>query len=455
VGQRLSETIIPTQLREAHEQGLQRFNRTGIGRVINTTIEMPAIHRSGHELPVELTIWSVGEGNDRSFYAFVRDISERVQANEALRESRARKDALLVSLAEGVITTDIDGKISSVNPAMEHLFGWTEDEVRGRLYSDAYPAIDSRGLAIPTERRLLTRACELKQPVMSEGYGMLFATRDGRHVPVAVTAAPMVGEDGELLGAVEIVRDMSRESEVDRLKSSLVSTVSHELRTPLTMIQGFSELLLSRSFTQEQVRDAAQHIHTSAERLGRLIENLLSVSRIDSGRLTADLEPLELRSLVFEAVHPFAEQWKREIHLDVPEGIESVLADHDKLIQIITNLISNAIKYSPEGTPVELGARQLDGRVEIFVTDHGIGMTQQELEHVFDKFFRANRTDVQDVGGTGLGLYITKALIEMHGGDIEVTSRPNEGTTFRFSLRPANGTGYPATQKEEMSWQNS
>ncbi len=453
VGRRLSDLVIPEGYRAAHERGLRRFAETREGPVLNKTIEIWGLHRSGREVPVELTIWCVGEGDDYSFYAFVRDISERRASEEALQESRARKDALFASLAEGVIMTDEDSRIFSINPAMERLAGKTEVEVRGLTYDAAYPAFDAKGNLLSREERTLNKIFETLEITSSQGFNLFFETKDGHRVPVSVTAAPMIDEQGELLGAVEIVRDVSREQEVDQLKSSLVSTVSHELRTPLTMIHGFSELLLERPMEAAESRVALGHIHGSAERLARLIEDLLSVSRIDSGRLSLNLKPVEVADTLADAVAPFVEQTDRDIQLRVEPGTGKVLADRDKLIQIVTNLVSNAIKYSTDGEPVHVSAGPLEEKVEITVEDHGVGLTADELAQVFEKFFRANRTDVQAVGGTGLGLYITRALIEGHGGDIRVESKSGQGSRFIFTLPLATAMEQEESirEKEEVS----
>ena len=217
---------------------------------------------------------------------------------------------------------------------------------------------------------------------------------------------------------MEVVRDVSSEREVDQLKSSLVSTVSHELRTPLTMIQGFSELLLTRDLAEERSREALKQINASAERLTRLIEDLLSVSRIVIDAVVASFDEREDRPLV----------------LDVDPHLPEVMADRDKLVQVLTNLVSNALKYSEPQSEVRITAGNVDSTVQVAVTDRGIGLTEEEQDQLFSKFFRADRDEVRDAGGTGLGLYIAKSLVEMQDGQLWVTSELGHGSTFSFSL---------------------
>lgn len=343
---------------------------------------------------------------------------------------RERASAVLASVGEGVATLDLSGRPVQVNPALERLTGRDGGELLAAAWSRAFPLFGSRGELVEWEASNVAQAIAERRVVSTSGYDLHLATASGERVPVAVTAAPLfVGE--ELTGAVVVLRDVSREREVDQLKSSLVSTVSHELRTPLTMIQGFSELLLTRELDPERSREALQQVHGSAQRLGRLIDDLLSVSRIDSGKLTVELAALDAASVVDEVVSGFGDE---RVESCVPPGLPAVLADRDKLVQILTNLVSNALKYSPAPNPVVVSAAAVADHLEVSVADQGIGMSEQERASVFEKFNRANRPEVRQVGGTGLGLYITKSLVELQRGQLWVASEPGVGSTFSFSL---------------------
>lgn len=215
-----------------------------------------------------------------------------------------------------------------------------------------------------------------------------------------------------------------------------VSTVSHELHTPLTMIQGFSELLLTRTLTQEKSHEALRQINSAATRLSRLIEDLLSVSRIESGRLTVRSAPVGLAEVVREVVAGFPTE--RDIEVDLEPDLPPLMADRDMMVQILTNLLSNALKYSPPQSAVSVQARRKDATVEVAVKDLGIGMTEEESGRIFGKFFRVDRDEVREAGGTGLGLYITKQLLERQGGRITVRSEPGLGSTFLCALPAAS-----------------
>jgi PAS domain S-box-containing protein len=372
---------------------------------------------------LSVLIWFSANSLDRS------DRTRR-ETETRLRESEERQRSILASIGDGVVTTDREGVIRSANPAMAGLSGWPEDEMLGKPHSEVFQFIDARGRPVPMEERFLPRAVHSQAVVVSHGFDVVLLARDGRRVPVQVTAAPILDARGELRGAVEVVRDVAHEQEVDQLKSSLISTVSHELRTPLTMIAGFSELLLSRDLGPERAREAAGRIHSSAQRLDRLIEDLLSVSRIDSGRVEARPEPLRTADVVAEAVEPFRRE--REILFDPPPDAPSVLGDREMVFRILDNLLSNAIKYSRDAVRVDVRAN--GSNVQISVTDAGIGMSPEERAQLFSQFFRANRPEVRDMRGTGLGLYITKNLVELQGGSISIDTELGRGTTVGFTL---------------------
>ncbi|MGH2692275.1 MAG: ATP-binding protein [Actinomycetota bacterium] len=354
-----------------------------------------------------------------------REVHERRRVEEEQR-------AVLSSIGDGVVTTNGEGAIVLVNRGMVRLAGWCQEEVSGRPHADVFQFWGPDGQPLPQEQTFIVRALESRRVASTRGFGWSLLTRRGDRVPVSVTAAPVLDRGRTLLGAVQIVRDVSPEKEVDQLKSSIVSTVSHELRTPLTMIQGFAELLVARDFSDEHRREALGEIKSSAERLGRLVDDLLSVSRIESGRHVVRLAPVDLTPLVKEVIPPLASP--REVRIDVVEPLPPIMADRDMVVRILTNLISNAIKYSPPDTEINMAVRQDGSEVEVAVTDHGIGMTEAELAELFTKFFRADRPEVRAVAGTGLGLYITRRLVELQGGQLRVESQLGRATTFSFTL---------------------
>jgi PAS domain S-box-containing protein len=366
------------------------------------------------------------------------------KAERAAGEARA----VFYAMGDGVALTDPDGRVTALNEAMARLCGFGEDEATGRPYAEVVVLADERGRRLPERERPLAQALLGGDPV-SSGPGLHLVTRQGRRLPVAVSAAPMLDPDGRVVGAVDVVRDVSREREVDEVKDALISTVSHELRTPLTLIHGFAELLVEREMDAARRRLAAEEILQASHRLGRLIDDLLSVSRADSGRLVVEPRPFDLGELIDRTVSPFREVASgHDLRVSVQDGLPVADGDPDRVEQVLVNLLSNAVKYAPGGGEIVVAAaidasgRDAPGapvgsRIRVDVRDQGIGMTPRDMEGLFNRFYRVDREEVRTTGGTGLGLYISKRLIEGHGGRIWAESQPGQGSTFSFTLPAA------------------
>ena len=230
--------------------------------------------------------------------------------------------------------------------------------------------------------------------------------------------------------------------EANRLKTEFLSMVTHELRTPLTSIRGYVHLLLEgeAGALSEEQRELLGIVRNNAERLLVLIDELLDLSRIEAGRIELDRETLDLTPLirgVAGSLRPLVDAKGQQLTVDVAEPLPAVRADADRVTQILTNLVSNAHKYTPAGGRISVAARGEDGRVRVDVRDTGIGLSPDEQAQLFTKFFRARNAATRQVGGTGLGLAITRSLVETHGGEIAVESAPGEGSTFSFTLPSA------------------
>jgi PAS domain S-box-containing protein len=363
---------------------------------------------------------------------------------EAVRAAGEAR-AVFYGIADGVLLTDPSGRVTAMNRAMEALSGWTELTAQGCAYGDVLPVTDEQGRPIPPGERPLARALATGRPAGDQGFGVNLEARSGRRVPVAVSSAPILDPRGRVMGAVDVVRDVSQEREIDEVKSALISTVSHELRTPLTLIHGFAELLALRdNMTPQRQRSAAAEILEASRRLGRLIDDLLSVSRMESGRLVIDPRPIDLACVVERVLSPFrAMAVRHALRARILAPLPLVWGDPDKVEQVLTNLVGNAIKYSPAGGEVLVSVEHDTEVVQVSVRDQGIGMSPREMSQLFEKFYRVDRDEVRRAGGTGLGLYITKRLVEMHGGRIWAESWPGAGSVLSFTLPLRSG---PATR---------
>jgi signal transduction histidine kinase len=264
---------------------------------------------------------------------------------------------------------------------------------------------------------------------------------------VSLTVSPIVDREGRMIGTSRIARDITDRKVLDRMKDEFVGTVSHELRTPLTAIKGFIELVLDGDAgpipdTQREFLEVAAR---NADRLGALINDILDVSRIESQRLEIRPEPIDLAAVLEDVVSTFRVMARNKgltLRQEVA-GLPKVLGDASRLVQVFSNLLSNAIKYTPKG---EVGVKAIvtSGGVEVVVHDTGVGLTKEEQEQLFTKFFRGKNPVVAESGGTGLGLVIAKAIVETHKGTIDFESRPGEGTRFRVVL-PLAPTATPAS----------
>jgi len=256
---------------------------------------------------------------------------------------------------------------------------------------------------------------------------------------------------GKYTGIVTIIHDVTHERELDRMKTEFISTVAHELRTPLTSILGFSEILLTRDNIKEEKKERfLSHINQQSVNLAAIIDDLLNISRIESGLgFTLNKAPTNFNEIIEDTISYFQEQFKEHTFETIlpDEGVE-VLVDKDKMEQVLKNILSNAVKYSPEGgaicltakkiSDLELRNAELEGHekqseIEISVTDTGMGMTPEQLEKVFDKFYRADASSTA-IEGTGLGMSIIKCLVEAHGGKVRVESELGKGTIVRFTV---------------------
>jgi len=249
----------------------------------------------------------------------------------------------------------------------------------------------------------------------------------------------LLDEERELATARsrELATANARLAELDRMKSDFVSMVSHELRTPLGLIKGYVGTLLRRDAPLDEAtrEEFLQVIDEETDRLTELVTNLLDMSRIEAGTLRVDRRPTPLARLLADCADRLrAREPDRALYLDVPSALPPVLADERRIAQVVDNLLTNAVRYSPEATPIVLGARAVDGGVEVRVVDQGIGIPADKQDQVFEKFFRANASDTRRFAGTGLGLTICRGIVEAHGGTIWVQSEPGRGSTFAFHI---------------------
>jgi signal transduction histidine kinase len=250
-------------------------------------------------------------------------------------------------------------------------------------------------------------------------------------IPVTIAAAP-IGNDPARFGAVAVVSDVRRERDIAAMREMLVSMVSHELRTPITTVLGFSELILEGELEADQIKEAAAEIVDAAARLETLVNDLLSSAALQRGALSLNKRPVSLEAIVKQALASFPPEERERIRICCDDHL--IEADPDRLVQVLCNILANALKYSPRSSPVELHAYREHGMAKISVRDFGIGIDEETMGKLFTMFGRSADERVRSSPGTGLGLYIAKRLVELHGGNIEVISAPEKGSRFTVVL---------------------
>jgi len=357
---------------------------------------------------------------------------ERSRLASMVSFEKNRAEAILSSIAEGVYTTDRDLRITYWNKAAEAITGFRSEDVVGRLCSDVLHHENELGECLCGDRCLMKPGTE-----RAEGRALYCAVALGNKLPIALTSAPIRDADGSEYGRVNIFRDITREHEIDRMKTDFVRTVSHELRTPLSAIVGMTEMLIDG-----EVRDAAaardylNTIHTEGRRLTRMVEELLDVAKIESGRLGLRKEPIAVRPIIDHCIHilePQASSRNIDIRCDVPDDSPAILADREKFHQVVFNLLSNALYYSNNEAHVAVSSSLADGCAVIKFEDTGWGIPEQDLPHIFKKFYRS-KVHAPLVKGTGLGLPLVLDIVKAHGGEIDVKSVPGKGSIFTLFM---------------------
>jgi two-component system phosphate regulon sensor histidine kinase PhoR len=350
---------------------------------------------------------------------------------QAISTERTRVEAIIAAMTDAVVATDRSESVRLLNRAAEDLLDVDRRTALGRRAGDVFSAPRLAGML--HEAAALGRVTAEELPPGSAGDRV-----------VETHCAPIRAEDGTVTGAVAVLRDVTELRQTERLRRELTANVSHELRTPLTSIKGFAETLLEGAMQDDVTcRRFLAIIDGETDRLVKLVDDLLDLSLLESKRLTLELKPVDVSVLVAHTVdklRPLAQTQRLTLHQSAPPGIV-VSADADRLEQVLTNLVDNALKYTPEGGRVDVQVAAANGEIEVLVNDSGRGIGPEDLPHVFERFYRADRSRTRGSGGTGLGLAIAKHIVEAHGGRISVSSQPNAGTTFKVTLpRRADGS---------------
>jgi len=351
------------------------------------------------------------------------------EQQRAARQIQTQQEVLFNSMVEGLLLLDEHGRIQLANRAFASLFSVTVD-IRGRSLLEALRLHELAELVASLDAQKQVLGYELKLPGLSERW-------------LQINAAAILNGHGQRHGTVVVFHDLTRLKQLESVRQEFVANVSHELRTPLSLIKGYVETLLDGARDNPEVATKfLQTIDRNAERLKLLIEDLLTISELESGRIKLSLRAVPLSPVVAKVFEDFKTQADAKSMKLINAAPElAVRADVDRLEQVLGNLVDNAIKYGrAKGTVTVGGIGRDGGRVEVFVQDDGPGIPPEALERVFERFYRVDKARSREQGGTGLGLAIVKHIIQNHGGVVRATSDPGRGTTFYFTLAQGTGT---------------
>jgi PAS domain S-box-containing protein len=462
--------LMPERFRPMHSAGMKRAVQTGQSKIAGKNVELVGVKKTGDEFPIELSLASWQQDGEVFFTSVIRDLTEKKAAEFALKETTKTLQTLIASSPVGILLMDESFRLKMWNPACERIFGWSAEEALGKplpFVPDEKRAESNqilRTMAL-TRKKIETQAERVR--------------KDGTPISIHIAAMPLLNDKDEVYAHMAVLTDVSEQakaavelqaaheqavkankalSAATKAKSEFLANMSHEIRTPLNGVVGMNGLLMDTSLNAEQ-REYAEAVRASADTLLTLINDILDFSKVEAGKLDLELIDFEIDQVVqdIERTIGFSANKKglslfRSRALAVPEHFRG---DPTRIRQVLLNLVSNAIKFTPTGhVRIEIREKgELAGRRNILfeVTDTGIGIPEDALSRLFQAFSQADSSTTRKYGGTGLGLSISKHLVTLMGGEIGVRSEAGKGSTFWFTLPLEVGVGARAANPTVLS----
>lgn len=431
------ESLMPERFRNGHIGFRSGYSREPRNRAMGADLELYGLRKDGAEFPVEISLSPLKTEDGTFFMSAIRDITDRKRAEAQFRN-------LLEAAPDAMVIANKQGQITFINTQTEKLFGYSRDELLGKRVE----TLISEALH---ERHAEYRSAYFDEPKarpMGAGRDLTGRRRDGTEFPAEISLSPLETEQGTLVMAA--VRDLTERKmqeaarrrsleEATRLKSEFVANMSHELRTPLNAIIGFSEFLIDEKpgkinpKQQEYLND----ILTSGRHLLQLINDVLDLAKVEAGKMQISPEPFLIKAAFDEicsGVRPLAEKKRISLVTAISPEVETATLDPQRFKQVLYNLVSNAVKFTDDGGLVEIGASHLGGRIAITVRDNGIGINPDDLLKLFKEFQQLDSSLARRYEGTGLGLALTKKIVELQSGSIHVESEVGRGSVFTVTL---------------------
>jgi PAS domain S-box-containing protein len=435
VGQHIT-IVIPEHLHREEEFVMAEVRQ---GRVVDH-YETVRRAKDGHVLDVSLTVSPIRDSNGQVVGAskIARDVTERRRAErEAFRLA-----AIVQSSEDAIVSKDLNGIILTWNPGAERMFGYTAEEAIGQSITMIIP--EER---LSEETMVLSR---IRAGIPLEHFETVRQRKDGSTIEISLAVSPIRDRQGRVIGASKIARDISEQKELQRaaaeasrMKDEFLAVLSHELRTPLNTVMGYMRILRREDVAPDLRDKALAAMERNTEALTQLVNDVLDTSRIVTGKLRLQLGTVSVPTIINEAIDTVrAAAEAKGIHVHTFVGLQlELVGDADRLRQVLWNLLSNAVKFTPPGGRITVGAAGESGGVRLTVSDSGIGIDPQDLPRVFQRFWQAESGVTREYGGLGLGLALSRHLVELHGGTIDVRSEGRgRGATFTVHL-PRAGMG--------------
>lgn len=368
-----------------------------------------------------------------------------------LSQAASKSDIIINSIADGVVVIDTEGVIQVINPAAQNIIGWSSTDAVGLDYRSVIKLTDSTGAAVADELSPIRQVMLSARAITNND--LTLVTKSGKKELISLVVSPL-SANGSSAGVIAVFRDITNEKAEERQKAEFISTASHEMRTPVAAIEGYLGLALNPNTASidDKARSYLQKAHEATQHLGRLFQDLLTVSKAEDARIIPRQTVVDVIALARETVEgltPKAKEKGLEINYPTGESRSAgndkriapayyAYADPDQLREVLNNLIDNAIKYTPKGSVTVAIAGDADNLM-INIADTGIGIPPEDLPHLFQKFYRVDNSDTREIGGTGLGLYISRRLTEANNGHITVQSAYGKGSTFTVQIPRISG----------------